>query len=100
MLENDVQNYKNKMNSLLNLNFSNLCVLTVDMQNEYLDKKHGTSPLAKDDIKNIINKLNNMIFGQIWSERQRFRQRYNLAMFEKFSTKLHCHFLNRRFSFV
>tara|TARA_Y100000992_G_C21191523_1_gene455829 strand:- start:302 stop:1000 length:699 start_codon:yes stop_codon:yes gene_type:complete len=55
MLENDVQNYKNKMNSLLNLNFSNLCVLTVDMQNEYLDKKHGTSPLATDDIKNIIN---------------------------------------------
>ena len=53
MLQNDVGSYKNKMNSLLNLNFSNLCVLTVDMQNEYLNEEHGTSPLASDDIKNI-----------------------------------------------
>ena len=54
MLQNDVGSYKNKMNSLLNLNFSNLCVLTVDMQNEYLNEDHGTSPLASDDIRNII----------------------------------------------
>ena len=53
MLQNDVESYKNKMNSLLNLNFSNLCVLTVDMQNEYLNEEHGTSPLASDDIKSI-----------------------------------------------
>lgn len=54
MLQNDVESYKNKMNSLLNLNISNLCVLTVDMQNEYLNEEHGTSPLASDDIRNII----------------------------------------------
>ena len=54
MEQNNIKSYQNKMNSLLNLNFSNLCVLTVDMQNEYLDKDHGTSPLASDDIKNII----------------------------------------------
>lgn len=54
MLQNDVESYKSKMNSLLNLNISNLCVLTVDMQNEYLNEEHGTSPLASDDIKNII----------------------------------------------
>jgi nicotinamidase-related amidase len=54
MLQNDVESYKSKMNSLLNLNISNLCVLTVDMQNEYLNEDHGTSPLASDDIKNII----------------------------------------------
>ena len=53
MLQNDVESYKSKMNSLLNLNISNLCVLTVDMQNEYLNEEHGTSPLASDDIKNI-----------------------------------------------
>ena len=53
MLQNNVGSYKNKMNSLLNLNFSNLCVLTVDMQNEYLNEEHGTSPLASDDIKSI-----------------------------------------------
>ena len=53
MLQNNVESYKNKMNSLLNLNISNLCVLTVDMQNEYLNEEHGTSPLASDDIKNI-----------------------------------------------
>ena len=54
MLQNDVESYKSKMNSLLNLNISNLCVLTVDMQNEYLNEEHGTSPLASDDIRNII----------------------------------------------
>ena len=54
MLQNNVESYKSKMNSLLNLNISNLCVLTVDMQNEYLNEEHGTSPLASDDIKNII----------------------------------------------
>ena len=53
MLQNNVESYKSKMNSLLNLNISNLCVLTVDMQNEYLNEEHGTSPLASDDIKNI-----------------------------------------------
>ena len=53
MLQNDVESYKSKMNSLLNLNISNLCVLTVDMQNEYLNEEHGTSPLASDDIKSI-----------------------------------------------
>lgn len=54
MLQNNVESYKSKMNSLLNLNISNLCVLTVDMQNEYLNEEHGTSPLASDDIRNII----------------------------------------------
>ena len=53
MLQNDVESYKSKMNSVLNLNISNLCVLTVDMQNEYLNEEHGTSPLASDDIKSI-----------------------------------------------
>ena len=53
MLQNDVESYKSKMNSLLNLNISNLCVLTVDMQNEYLNEENGTSPLASDDIKSI-----------------------------------------------
>ena len=53
MLQNDIESYKGKMNSLLNLNISNLCVLTVDMQNEYLNEEHGTSPLASDDIKSI-----------------------------------------------
>jgi nicotinamidase-related amidase len=53
MLQNNVESYKSKMNSLLNLNISNLCVLTVDMQNEYLNEEHGTSPLASDDIKSI-----------------------------------------------
>ena len=53
MLHKYVESYKSKMNSLLNLNISNLCVLTVDMQNEYLNEEHGTSPLASDDIKSI-----------------------------------------------
>ena len=54
-------NYKNKMNDLLEISINDVCVLTVDMQNEYLNKEHGTSPLANDDINNIIENTNHVL---------------------------------------
>ena len=41
----DFTNYKSLMNKLLKIK-QKTCLLTVDMQNEYLDPKVGTSPLA------------------------------------------------------
>ena len=42
----DFTNYKSSMNKLLKIKQKETCLLTVDMQNEYLDPKVGTSPLA------------------------------------------------------
>ncbi len=49
----DFTNYKSLMNKLLKIKQNETCLLTVDMQNEYLDPKVGTSPLAKLDIDRI-----------------------------------------------
>ena len=58
----DFTNYKSLMNKLLNIRQNDTCLLTVDMQNEYLDPKVGTSPLSKSDIDRI---LKNTIF--LWA---------------------------------
>ncbi len=46
------------MNKLLKVKQKDTCLLTVDMQNEYLDPKVGTSPLAKSDINRILKNSN------------------------------------------
>ena len=46
------------MNKLLKIKQNETCLLTVDMQNEYLDPKVGTSPLAKFDIDRILKNSN------------------------------------------
>lgn len=61
MKNSQFTNYKNKMNDLLSISIDDVCVLTVDMQNEYLNQEHGTSPLAKDDINNIIHNTNDLL---------------------------------------
>ena len=60
---NDIQviDYQKKMNDLLNISVDDVCLLTVDMQNEYLNQEHGTSPLAKNDIDNIIKNTNEVL---------------------------------------
>jgi len=50
----DFTNYKSLMNKLLNIRQKDTCLLTVDMQNEYLDPNVGTSPLSKSDVKRIL----------------------------------------------
>ena len=50
----DFTNYKSLMNKLLKIKQKDTCLLTVDMQNEYLDSKVGTSPLSKSDIDRIL----------------------------------------------
>ena len=42
------------MNKLLKVKQKDTCLLTVDMQNEYLDPNVGTSPLSKSDINRIL----------------------------------------------
>ena len=50
----DFTNYKSLMNKLLNIEQKDTCLLTVDMQNEYLDPNVGTSPLSKSDVDRIL----------------------------------------------
>ena len=46
------------MNKLLKIKQKETCLLSVDMQNEYLDPKVGTSPLAKSDVDRILKNSN------------------------------------------
>ena len=50
----DFTNYKSLMNKLLNIRQKDTWLLTVDMQNEYLDQNVGTSPLSKSDVDRIL----------------------------------------------
>ncbi|MDA0764632.1 MAG: cysteine hydrolase [Proteobacteria bacterium] len=61
MKQNNFSDYTKKMNNLLDISIDNVCVLTVDMQNEYLNPKYGTSPLANDDIESITKNTNDFL---------------------------------------
>ena len=61
MKQNNFSDYTKKMNNLLDISIDNICVLTVDMQNEYLNPKYGTSPLANDDIESITKNTNDFL---------------------------------------
>ena len=52
------------MNKLLKIKQKETCLLSVDMQNEYLDPKVGTSPLSKADINKIL-KNSNFLFNKL-----------------------------------
>ena len=54
----DFTNYKSLMSKLLKIMQKDTCLLTVDMQNEYLDPKVGTSPLAKSEVDRILKNSN------------------------------------------
>mgnify|MGYP002261715604 CR=1 FL=1 len=62
----DFTNYKSLMNKLLKIKQKETCLLTVDMQNEYLDPKVGTSPLAKLDIDRILKNSNFLVQNNIF----------------------------------
>ena len=47
--------YRRRMNSLLRIDRRRTVVLTVDMQNEYLDMKVATSPVAPEEAKRVIS---------------------------------------------
>jgi len=47
--------YRRRMNSLLRIDRRRTVVLTVDMQNEYLDMKVATSPVAPEESKRVIS---------------------------------------------
>jgi nicotinamidase-related amidase len=51
----DRSDYKRRMNELLKLDLRKTVVLTVDMQNDYLDMAIGTAPVAPEESKRVIH---------------------------------------------
>jgi nicotinamidase-related amidase len=51
----DRSEYKRRMNELLKIDPRRTVVLTVDMQNDYLDMKLGTAPVAPEEAKRVIS---------------------------------------------
>ena len=50
----DRSDFKRRMNDLLKIDPRRTVVLTVDMQNDYLDMEHGTAPVAPQEAKRVI----------------------------------------------
>jgi len=50
----DRSEFKRKMNELLKIDPRRAVVLTVDMQNDYLDMETGTAPVAPQEAKRVI----------------------------------------------
>ena len=51
----DRSEYKRRMNELLKIDPRRTVVLTVDMQNDYLDMRLGTAPVAPEEAKRVIS---------------------------------------------
>ena len=50
----DRSDYKRRMNALLEIDPQKTVVLTVDMQNDYLDMQLATAPVAPDEAKRVL----------------------------------------------
>ena len=50
----DRGDYKRRMNELLRIDPRRTVVMTVDMQNEYLDMKNGAAPTSPEDAQRVI----------------------------------------------
>lgn len=50
----DCGDYKRRMNELLRIDPRRTVVMTVDMQNDYLDMKHATAPTTPEEAKRVI----------------------------------------------
>lgn len=50
----DRSEYQQRMNALLRIDPRRTVVLTVDMQNDYLDLQHGSAPLAETDAFRVM----------------------------------------------
>src|SRR5687768_18013018 len=50
----DRSEYKRRMNELFRLDPRRTVVMTVDMQNDYLDMKHATAPTSPEEAKRVI----------------------------------------------
>ncbi len=57
----DRSEYKRKMNELLRVDPRRTVVLTVDMQNEYLDPARGAAPVAAKDAKRVIRQSRRLL---------------------------------------
>ena len=50
----DRGDYKRRMNELLRIDPRRTVVMTVDMQNDYLDMKHATAPTSPEEAKRVV----------------------------------------------
>jgi nicotinamidase-related amidase len=50
----DRGDYKRRMNELLKIDPRRTAVMTVDMQNDYLDMKHATAPTSPEEAQRVI----------------------------------------------
>jgi len=57
----DRAEYKRRMNELLKIDPRRTVVLTVDMQNDYLDMKAGTAPVAPEEAKRVIGQARKLL---------------------------------------
>ena len=57
----DRSRYQRRMNELLRIDPGRTVVLTVDMQNEYLDMEVATSPVAPEESKRVIKHAKNLL---------------------------------------
>jgi len=57
----DRSDYKRRMNQLLRIDPCRTVVLTVDMQNEYLDLQRGAAPVAPEDALRVIGQSRRLL---------------------------------------
>ena len=57
----DRSDYKRKMNALLEIDPQKTVVLTVDMQNDYLDMQCATSPVAPEEAKRVLTNARKLL---------------------------------------
>jgi nicotinamidase-related amidase len=57
----DRSEYKRRMNELLALDPRRTVVVTVDMQNDYLDMKLATAPVAPEEAKRVIDQTRRLL---------------------------------------
>jgi len=57
----DRSEYKRRMNELLKINPRRTVILTVDMQNDYLDMKLGTAPVAPEEASRVVGHTRNLL---------------------------------------
>ena len=57
----DRSEYKRQMNALLRIDPRRTVILTVDMQNDYLDLEHGSAPLAEADARRVLGSTRRLL---------------------------------------
>lgn len=57
----DRSEYQSRMNELLRIDPARTVVLTIDMQNDYLDAKRGTAPLSTGEAQRVVGNTRRLL---------------------------------------